>query len=114
MRHPILAARRRWAWSDERSAKTIGDLCCGDARHGRLLSLNQIDHNPNERRPPRWFWWPIIAIFAVLWVFTITGGSLGWGDMALAFTTGGLLGLWVMEKTGGEFLSSPRGPTKRR
>lgn len=76
----------------------------------------QIDHNPNEKRPPKWFWWPIVLIFCALWIYSILRGDPGWGEVVFALATGVLLGMQIMEITGGVTPSSWRRkpPTRNR
>jgi hypothetical protein len=72
-----------------------------------------IDHNPNERRQPKWLW-PIWCVaLAVFWLLQIRHG-FDWGQIVLGFGTGLTLGLWAMEVTGGEIPASWRSKTPRR
>ena len=76
----------------------------------------QIDHNPNERRPPRWFWWSIFAVIGVLWIGLFIKGGIEWSQIMLGIGTGGILAGWAMEMTGGVTPSSWRRkpPTRNR
>lgn len=66
-----------------------------------------IDHNPHERREPKWLWKAIFAFVAFFWVIHYPTGY-EWTQVALGAITGLFLGLWAMEKTGGEVPSSWR------
>lgn len=59
----------------------------------------QIDHNPNERRPPKWFWWAIFAVIAGLWLLQARHG-FEWDQVMLGLGTGALLVGWVAETYG--------------
>lgn len=74
----------------------------------------EIDHNPNEKRPPRWFWWAVFAALALLWIVVILTEAVEWSQVALGLGTGALVAGWAMELTGGEVPSSWRSKTPRR
>lgn len=74
-----------------------------------------IDHNPHERREPKWLWKAMWAFVAVLWVLQILSKDpIEWDSLFLGGITFGVLALWAMEKTGGEVPESWRKPTRRR
>lgn len=67
----------------------------------------QIEHNPNEKRPPKWLWKAIFAFVAFFWALQYPDGY-DWGNLAVGLITGLFLGMWAMEKTGGEIPESWR------
>lgn len=72
-----------------------------------------IDHNPKERREPKWLWKVAWAVVAVFWLLQIKDGFV-WDQIALGAITGCILALWAMEKTGGEVPASWRSKPPRR
>lgn len=73
-----------------------------------------IDHNPNEKRPPWWFWWVVFGVFAVLWIGQIATQEMHWSQVFLALGTGGVIAAWAMELTGGEVPTSWRSKPPRQ
>lgn len=73
-----------------------------------------IDHNPNERREPRWMWKAIFVGIAFLWIINYPKGY-NWTQIALGGISGLFLAAWAMERTGGVVPESWRTkPTRRR
>lgn len=72
-----------------------------------------IDHNPHERREPKWLWKAIFAFVALLWLVNLPKGY-DWVQIALGGVTGLFLAAWAMEKTGGEVPESWRTKSARR
>lgn len=66
-----------------------------------------IEHNPHERREPRWLWKAVWAVIAIFWLLQIPDGFV-WDQIALGAITGLCLAGWAMEKTGGEIPESWR------
>lgn len=73
----------------------------------------QIEHNPNEKRPPKWFWKAAFAFLAVFWLLFLLDG-IEWPQVMLGVGTGALIAGWAMEKTGGETPASWRRKPPRR
>lgn len=73
----------------------------------------QIEHNPNEKRPPKWFWKAAWAVVALFWLLLWTEG-FEWTNLAIGGITGIVLTAWAMEKTGGETPESWRTKPPRR
>lgn len=73
----------------------------------------QIEHNPNEKRPPKWFWKAAFAVIAIFWLLH-WGEEMNWPQIMLGLGTGIILMGWVMEITGGEIPKSWRSKTPRR
>jgi len=72
-----------------------------------------IEHNPDERREPKWLWKAAFAFVAFFWLLQWNDG-FQWDQIALGGISGLLLGLWSMEKTGGEVPESWRKAARRR
>ena len=72
-----------------------------------------IEHNPHERREPKWLWKAIFAGLALFWLLFLDD-DLAWDQIGLGILTGSFLGMWAMEKTGGEVPASWRKSSRRR
>lgn len=72
-----------------------------------------IEHNPHERREPKWLWKAAWAVVAVFWLLQFRNGFV-WDQIALGAITAGVLVSWAMEKTGGEVPASWRSNPPRR
>lgn len=75
--------------------------------------MKQIDHIPNEKRPPKWIWKAAWAVVALFWLLQWSEG-FDWQNLALGGITGMLLVGWVAETAGLEVPSSWRSKTPRR
>ncbi|WP_421565569.1 hypothetical protein [Ochrobactrum sp. EDr1-4] len=75
--------------------------------------MKQIDHIPNEKRPPKWIWKAAWAVVALFWLLQWRDG-FDWENIALGGITIGVLVAWAMEKTGGETPESWRSKPRRR
>ena len=75
--------------------------------------MREIEHIPNEKRPPKWLWKAAFAFVAFFWLLQYRDGY-EWGSLSVGLITGLFLGLWAMEMTGGEIPSSWRSKTPRR
>lgn len=73
----------------------------------------QIEHNPNEKRPPKWIWKAGFAFIAALWVIQWATDGFMWDQVLLGVGTGALIAGWAMEKTGGETPASWRSKSPR-
>ncbi len=74
--------------------------------------MNQIDHIPNEKRPPKWLWKAAFAFIAAFWgLFWFDGYD--WPQIMLGVGTGALIAGWAMEQTGGEVPASWRSKPPR-
>lgn len=72
-----------------------------------------IEHIPNEKRPPWWFWWAAFAVVGVFWLLQIRHG-FDWDQILLGLITGAVIVAWSMEMTGGETPASWRRKPRRQ
>lgn len=72
-----------------------------------------IDHNPNEKRPPRWFWWAVFGAVAFLWLLQLRHET-DWALVMLSLGTGALLAGWAIDIAGIETPASWRTKPRRK
>lgn len=72
-----------------------------------------IEHNPHERREPKWLWKAAFAFVAFFWLLQWHDG-FDWDNISLGVISGTVIALWAMEKTGGEVPESWRKAARRR
>lgn len=71
--------------------------------------MNQIEHEPREKRPTWTIWWLAWGIVIGLWAITIFGDrTVDWENAMLGIGTGALLATWAIEITGNKVPSSWR------
>lgn len=58
-----------------------------------------IEHNINEKRPPKWIWKVGFAAIGILWILQARRG-FDWEQIMLAFGTGVLFVSWVADRFG--------------
>lgn len=75
--------------------------------------MKQIDHIPNEKRPPKWIWKAAWAVVALFWLLQWRDG-FDWENIALGVITGIVLVSWVAETAGLEVPESWRSKPPRR
>lgn len=62
--------------------------------------MQQIDHNPNEKRPSNAIWWVLAAGLAFCWISIGVSDGYDWYQIALGGFSGMVLATWAIEKTG--------------
>lgn len=62
--------------------------------------MQQIDHNPNEKRPGNGIWWVLWIGLALIWTGFGLNDGYDWYQIALGGFSGIVLALWAIEKTG--------------
>lgn len=62
--------------------------------------MQQIDHNPNEKRPTNSIWWILAALLAFGWIGIGMSDGYVWPQIALGAFSGMVLATWAIEKTG--------------
>lgn len=72
-----------------------------------------IEHNPHERREPKWLWKAGFAMIALFWLLQWREG-FDWDQIMLGLGTGAAIAGWAMDMTGGEVPESWRKAARRR
>lgn len=62
--------------------------------------MQQIDHNPNEKRPSNGIWWILWIMIAFQWVAYFSFREPDWWSICIGGFTAGVLALWAIEMTG--------------
>lgn len=71
--------------------------------------MQQIDHNPKERRPTNTIWWVLAVILAVNWIGYLYFNAADVWALAVGGGTGLIFALWAIEISGNKWPFSPPG-----
>lgn len=102
--------------ADDGKELSIGGRAIFESRgiHAISPEMNQIEHNPHERRMANRIWWAAWAIVAVMWSGQWYVDGFDWGQIALGAFTGMILAAWAIDITGNKVPESWTKPASRR
>lgn len=62
--------------------------------------MNEIEHNPHEKRPNNRIWWMWLAALILLWTWHLMRRPFDWDNFAIGAISGMVIAAWAIDITG--------------